>query len=157
MEAYEDKNCKICFLKEVPCLYLKLSGHVENEQFRNYVNNGVRYFNEHKNECSNISIIIDASEFIPQKDIDIAWVNDEVITLLYIKNGIKIIALIKSKYEEGQKIADEFFEKTEQLHEIKVVTDLDEAKSWIMDETQRSKHVGDYTLFQNIDRNQAST
>lgn len=128
-------------------MYWKLFGNLKNNEFQICVSKGVDYFRSIKTEYPSTSIIIDLSGFHPQEELNLKWVNNEIITLLYMENGIKIIALIGSPTEEGKRLTDEFYEKTEQLHEIKIVNSVEEAKNWISDENQRSKSVGDFTMY----------
>jgi len=147
MRLLEDKNCIIDFLSDVPCIYWKIKGTVGNGEFLKNVHEGVRYFQEHKVEYANLNLIVDLQDFEPTESIDIDYVNEEIMTLLYIRNGIKQIGLVKPKSPLAKEIAHEFFEKTEQLHEIKVHDNFEDAKDWIMDDLQRDKAVGDYTMF----------
>lgn len=154
MILIEEKGCYIRYIEDVPCLYWKV-GNVDNASFKKYVDNGVEYFREKKIANANLSIIIDLSEFAPTEIVDINWVNEEIMTLLYIENGIKLIALIPpvgEDLDQRMAVAHEFFEKTEQLHEIAMVESIEDATDWLTNESRRLERVGNYTMFEDQKR-----
>lgn len=149
MKILENEYCEISFLESVPCIKWLLKGSPNSGQFKENVFKGVEFFRKYKAENYDVSLIIDTCNFNPA-DIgktDIAWVNEEIITALYFNNGIRHIAFIPPKSEKGKSIGLEFYEKTEQLHKIKIVSSFNEAVKWLDAEIRKSGEIGNYSVF----------
>jgi len=149
MKLLENEYCEIDFLESVPCIKWQLRGAPNNDQFKEYVVDGMNFFRKYKIDNLDISLIIDIQDFEPIDilEIDIAWVNEEIMTLLYFNNGIKHIALIPPKSKKAQPISFEFYEKTEQLHRINIVNSFNEAVEWLEKEIKNSGEIGNYSIF----------
>lgn len=147
MANVDNKYCKIEFMKEVPCLYWGMIGAAGGNSFKAAVLSGLEAFREYKIDNANISLIVDLSLFAPDEYIDIDWVNDEIMPLLYMNNGVRIIALVMPAHEYAKKIAAEFHLKTEQLHVVEICDSVEHAKSWIINGADSQKVKGDYTMF----------
>lgn len=150
MTIQTEKRCKIEFLSDVPCLYWGLCSGIGRLDFKNAVWEGVEAFRQYKIDNANISLIIDLSAFAPVEVVDIAWVNDEIMPLLYMNNGVRIIALVLPLDAYAKEVATEFHLKTEQLHVVGVCDSVEHAKNWIKDGADSQKVVGDYTMFGSI-------
>merc|ERR1711991_703760 len=94
MEYFNDDYCEIHFFEDVPCMYWKMKGSANEELYRKYVLNGVHFFKSKNIENANLRAIIDISEFTPIGEIDPNWVNNEIMPLIHIENGLRLIATI---------------------------------------------------------------
>lgn len=138
---------RIEFLEDVPCLYWQMRGDIGSEDFKQAVMCGYEAFKKYKVDNANISLIIDLSLFTPIEKVDIDWVNNDIMPLLYVNNGVRIIALVLPSGGYASEVAAEFHLKTEQLHVIGICSSVDEAKAWIKNGADSQKVVGDYTMF----------
>ncbi len=141
------ENCTIEFMQDVPCLYWGLQGAVGGEHFRSAVLQGLDAFRQYKIDNANISLIVDLSMFAPDEIVDIDWVNNDIMPLLYFNNGVRIIALVLPTEEYAKQIASEFHWKTEQLHVVGICSSVEHAVTWIKEGADNQKVIGDYTMF----------
>jgi len=150
MKLYNNALCGIEYFETIPCLSWKLLGSPSNEEFKEFVLKGVAYFNKFKIENKGLSLIINIYGFSPEndKEIDIDWVNREIMTLLFLNNGIQLIALIPSQSDKAKRIEMEFFEKNEQLHRVKIADSFTDSVEWLREGAKLSDGFGSsYYLF----------
>jgi len=150
MKLYKDKFCEIEYYEEIPCINWKLAGSPSRGQFKNYVQDGIDHFNKYKETKEKLSFIINIRDFDPEneKEIDIDWVNEDIMTMLYFNRGIQNVALISSNFNNAKNIEKEFFDKTEQLHRIKIINSHSEALLWLRDCNEQTD-IGNYKIFFN--------
>lgn len=148
MKLLNNEYCTITLESDTPCLLWKLKGKVRNDVFEEHVSIGLDLFRMFKEDYVNLSLIVDLFEFNPSEEINIQWVNEEIMTLLYFNNGIKLISLIYPyEGEIAKRTAFEFFEKTEQLHRIEILDSIEQSKLWLQNNLRTIDQIGDTKVF----------
>lgn len=98
---YKDQICSIEILKESSAILWKLHGLVTNDEFINSVFLGVKYLKKIQDSTNISSLILDMSGFVPNGIKDMDWMQEEVLSILFVNNdGLKNIALVSSQSQE---------------------------------------------------------
>jgi hypothetical protein len=113
--------------EKAKCLIQNWKGFATSEQFREAINQSVKFFEERKNLNK---IISNTKDFAVVKKEDTDWVASTANPVL-LKNGLKYMAFVLPTNVFTQVSVNNFKSKADDALQIKYFDDLDKAKQWI--------------------------
>lgn len=133
MLLFENNHSIVSLDEQVPCLVVDLFGAFSREDFREAVEQSVFYFRKQKRRFDKLQILIDTSDLEELSVKEVQWVNSEIMTMLFLENGLKFIAFLKPVSNESIRSIDEFLRIATHMHLFKVFDNKKDARSWLVE------------------------
>jgi hypothetical protein len=132
MKLFEEKYGTLEYDSTVPCITASFIGFMSSEQFRAFLNIGLDYLIEKKQQHDKILWLADTSKHVVQPDKDTTWVANEWNPRA-LKGGIRHVAFVLPDNVFGnasvKRYADNTVKKKDEM-EVQMFGDINSAKQW---------------------------
>ncbi|HEY9004827.1 hypothetical protein [Ohtaekwangia sp.] len=132
MKLFEEKYGTLEYDASVPCITATFNGFMNSDQFRFFLNKGLDYLIEKKQDHDKILWLADTSKHVVQPDKDTKWVADEWNPRA-LKAGIYHVAFVLPDNVFGNMSVKKYADNSEKKGDNMVVQmfgDLKTAKDW---------------------------
>ena len=132
MKLLEEKFGSLEYDATVPAIIARFDGFMSSEQFRDFLNKGLDFLIQKKQNGEAILWLADTSKHVVQPDKDTKWVADDWNPRA-IKAGIFHVAFVLPENVFGGMSVKKYVENTDKKGDSMVVQmfgNIDSAKSW---------------------------
>lgn len=133
MLLFENDHGILSLDEQVPCLIVDLYGTFSRDDFRELVEQAVALFREQKMRLANLQLLIDTTELEDMSLKEIQWVNSEIMTMLFLENGLKYVAFLKPVSRKGSPPIEEFLRIASHMHLFEIFQNKKDARSWLIE------------------------
>lgn len=127
MILYQKPYLTIELDEKLQCLIQNWKGFATSEQFREGINQSVKFFQEKKNINKLIS---NTKDFAVVKKDDTDWVANSA-TPLMVQNGLKYMAFVLPTNVFTQVSVNNFKSKADDILQIQYFDDLEKSRQWL--------------------------
>jgi len=146
MLLFENDHGIISLDESVPCLVVDLFGAFSSDDFREIVEQSVAIFRRQKVNLVKLQLLIDTTDLEALSLKEVQWVNSEIMTMLFLENGLKFIAFLKPVAKEGEGAINEFLRIASHMHLFEVFDDKKAARAWLV-EMNQAEYTTDATFY----------
>jgi hypothetical protein len=132
MKLIEEKFGSLEYDATVPAIIARFDGFMSSEQFRDFLNKGLDFLIQKKQNGEPILWLADTSKHVVQPDKDTKWVADDWNPRA-IKAGIYHVAFVLPENVFGGMSVKKYVENTDKKGDSMIVQmfgNIDSAKSW---------------------------
>jgi hypothetical protein len=132
MKLLEEKFGSLEYDATVPAIIARFDGFMSSEQFRDFLNKGLDFLIQKKQNGEHILWLADTSKHVVQPDKDTKWVADDWNPRA-IKAGIFHVAFVLPENVFGGMSVKKYVENTDKKGDNMIVQmfgNIDSAKSW---------------------------